>query len=162
MIARAITIALIVFSAQTSQGAVERPPKEGKYEALFCFSGENHIIATSDSMLGGSFRVTGIQRTPRPGDHWDGLSGRCDGAWALVNGTFEEHGSCELIDADGDKHFGQFSRIGTKGVWRAFGGTGKYVGLTVNGEYEPAGSFPTAEAGTVQGCSRSHGTWKLP
>jgi hypothetical protein len=71
-------------------------------------------------------------------------------------------GTCEVIDADGDKRLGHYSVVdGKETFYTIVAGTGKYEGMILTSTVEPLGPFPAIKDGTFQGCNHRTGTYKL-
>ncbi len=97
------------------------------------------------------------------------LTGRCIG-WFIVyksSASYEFHGHCNYIDADGDTVFEKADfdvqpldslRVGT-GKW--LGGTGKYTDLSGVFEIRTSPLKPIRE-GFVQGIGTKQGNYSLP
>ena len=134
--------------------------REGTYDATDCMGGPAQVITQSASQVIGSFDVMGTL-IGKPGMLYHNTNIRCLGVWSLIDGQYSESGNCQIVDADGDKMLGRFSRGTGDGRWEVISGSGKYVGLTSNGTYAPLGPFPQPTPNTVQGCSRVTGTWKM-
>jgi hypothetical protein len=136
--------------------------KEGNYDATLCFGGPLPAIAHSDKHVAGvlSLYAPMISNLPNGGlYHLNGI--HCQGVWAVIEGLYQENGFCEVQDPQGDKIFGKYSRSGEKGLWQVMAGTGKYAGMTSNGEYHPVGQFAQQAQGTLQHCNRATGTYRL-
>ena len=65
------------------------------------------------------------------------MGARCYGLYTNLNGKQAETGLCELTDLDGDKWWMDYhgNADGAGGTYTAAGGTGKYDGMTLRGEY---------------------------
>jgi hypothetical protein len=136
-------------------------PKEGKYDHQGCYIGPHYVIAHSKDQMGGSYAANGASLAPA-GDPFHGTSGVCYGSWTLINGEYNEMGSCEFTDGTGDKFMGVYTRKNQEpGNWRIVAGTGKFRGITGSGNFIPSTPMPQP-AGQVVACNRELGTWKLP
>ena len=133
--------------------------KEGKYDQNECFNGPHHMIVHSKDQMGGSYTVSGV--SPVTGGLFQNTSSVCNGAWTLVNGEYNEIGSCEYTDSSGDKFFGLFSRKNKEsGTWRVVGGTGKYNGMVSASNWMPVTDAPQP-AGQIAVCTHEWGNWKM-
>jgi hypothetical protein len=93
-------------------------------------------------------------------------SGRCLGAFSIVNGQQDENGSCEFVDAAGDKYFLVYARKGdpakAEGTWRFVHGTGKFADMTGEGKWMPIGTFPASGMPNMSnGCNRQWGSYNM-
>ena len=133
--------------------------KEGKYDQNECFVGAHHMIMHSKEAMGGSYTVNGV--SPVASGLFHNTTSVCNGTWTLVNGEYNEMGSCEYTDPAGDKFFGLFSRKNQEsGSFRAVGGTGKYNGIVVASNWMPVTDAPPP-AGQIAVCTREWGSWKM-
>lgn len=159
MNARRIACCLLALAAGPLHAAVEVAPN-GKYEGTLCLAGPVPAVVQSDKEMAGSFDVIGPIVT-HPGTLYHLTNIRCLGAWSVIDGQYRENGYCQVVDNDGDRMLGKFTRVNGDGRWDVVSGTGKYAGITSGGPYSPVGQFPQPVAGTLQSCSRISGTWKL-
>src|SRR6516162_2677916 len=131
-------LAGLVFSTQVCAA-------EGKYDGISCYSGPSHVIQQGDGIVAGSYDATGML-PGKEGTPFYRMSGRCLGQFTVINGDYNESGSCQYWDADGDKFFGVYSRKGdpakAEGTWHYVQGTGKFEGITGEGKWMPIGAFP--------------------
>ena len=69
---------------------------------------------------------------------------------------------CESTDQDGDKFWMEYHgrSDGSGGKYTTPYGTGKYEGMTMNGEYA-LDFWPAATKELTQGCFHNKGTYKL-
>lgn len=149
----------VVLATGSAGAAVDVPPK-GNYEGMLCVAGPLPAVVQSDTEMGGSFDLIGPMVT-KPGMLYHGANIHCLGTWSVIGGNYNENGHCQVVDADGDKIFGKFSRVNADGRWEVISGTGKYAGMTSSGPYTPVAQFPQPVPGALQTCNRITGTWKL-
>jgi len=135
--------------------------KEGNYDYMSCFSGEERgSISTDASHRAVLQDYTGSNRAAVPGTYLDGSSFHCI---ALVNSLGPRTARtsvCEAVDKDGDRTFTRFTGDGVTAENVFIGGTGKYVGMERAGKAEYI-QFPVIQPGTFQTCVRQTGTYKL-
>ena len=148
-----LSSALLV-SALSTQGFAE----EVKYDVQNCFAGPIQITQ-EEGLLAGSYAVLGI--APGNGTTLERSSGRCLGAFSIIDGQLDENGTCEWVNATGDKAFSVYARKGdpakAEGTYHFVKGTGKFAGITGGGKYMPIGPFPPAPgAPGMQRASRSN------
>jgi hypothetical protein len=90
------------------------------------------------------------------------MSGRCLGQFTLINGDYNETGSCQFWNANGDKIFGLYSRKGdpakAEGTWHVVQATGKLEGMTSEGKFMPIAAFPPVP-NILSTCNHEWGTY---
>ena len=77
---------------------------EVKIDHQSCYAGPTHLIQHADGMVFGSYAVIGTSPGTE-GTPFRMMSGQCLGAFSDVSGQHDENGSCEFVDAGGDKFF---------------------------------------------------------
>ena len=159
MNARRLTCCLLVLAAGPLHAGVEVAPN-GKYEGTLCIAGPLPAVVQSEKEVAGSFDLIGTIVT-KPGAIYHLTNIHCLGAWSVIDGQYHETGHCQVVDNDGDKMLGKFTRVNADGRWDVVSGSGKYAGVTSGGPYGPVGQFPQPVAGTLQHCNRITGTWKM-
>jgi hypothetical protein len=112
-------------------------PKEGSFAFDFCSVTEAQVLTSGDKLLVSHFKNIASLHTNPPGGAFDRTSSVCLGTYTNINGRQTAYGVCELTDQDGDKFWLEFngSADGAGGKYTAPVGTGKYEGMTLNGEY---------------------------
>jgi hypothetical protein len=144
-----------------SIGLGQTPAKEGTYDYMSCFSGEERASISTDSSHRAVLQdYTGSNRAAVPGAYLDGSSFHCI---ALINSLGPKTARtsiCEAVDRDGDRTFTRFTGDGVTAENVFIGGTGKYVGMERTGKAEYI-LFPVIQPGTFQTCVRQTGTYKL-
>jgi len=97
-----------------------------------------------------------------PGGPFDRQAARCWGTLGIVGGKASHLGYCELVDMDGDKWLMEYhgKQDNSGGVYTAVQGSGKYAGMTVNGEYK-LDFYPGLGSDGYSGCHHNKGTYKL-
>lgn len=137
-------------------------PKEGPFAFDFCAVGSGQDISLGDKVTVSSYRNVANIRTDPAGGPFDRTGATCLGTFASVDGKMQDFGVCELSDMDGDKWFLEYhgNADGAGGTYTAAYGTGKYQGMTLNGEYV-LDFWPAAIKGGFQGCFHNKGTYKL-
>ena len=151
-----IGVSLFIFAADASAADV---PKEGKYDQNECFVGPHHMIVHSKDAMGGSYTANGV--SPVAGGLFHNTTSVCNGSWTLVNGEYNEMGSCEYTDPSGEKFFGLFTRKNQEsGTWLVVAGTGKYSGMSNTSNFMPVTDV-LPPAGLIAVCTREWGSWKM-
>lgn len=136
---------------------------EGKFDSVSCYAGPSAVIQQGDGISAGSYDSTamipGTEGTP-----YYRMSGRCLGQFTLINGDYNETGSCQFWNAAGDKIFGVYTRKGdpakAEGTWHVVQATGKLEGMTSEGKWMPIAAFPPVpNVGST--CNHEWGTYSL-
>jgi hypothetical protein len=147
--------------AAGSQAAAADVPKEGSYDITSCWSGTGNAIEFSKAHSAISFEIVGTNRSNTPGGFLDMTSFRCVGLSNVVEGKSSGINFCETIDKDGDKLLVRNIAEGPRNKLETLVGTGKYEGIVRTGVAESAGAFPAVRPGSIQGCNRGTGTYKI-
>ena len=136
---------------------------EGKFDHMSCYAGPSHVIQQGDGIIAGSYDSTAMM-PGQEGTPYYNLSGRCLGQFTIINGDYSESGSCQYWNAAGDKIFGVYARKGdvakAEGTWRVVQGTGKFEGITSEGNWIPLAPFPPVPNVVTQ-CNHEWGTYTL-
>jgi hypothetical protein len=157
---RKIIGSFVLFSlVGTATGAVSLP-KEGPFNTHYCFSGTGQPIALNDNAVAGSYTLFATVQSTSPGGAFDQTASHCMGLFETVNGKTMENGYCDVVDADGDKYLLRYLGDSNGGKVEAIAGTGKYEGMTLQGEYRHGG-LPTTSSDRFYACNRFSGTYKL-
>jgi hypothetical protein len=149
-----------LFSVIGTASAAVSLPKEGPFDTHYCFSGTGQPIALNDNAVAGSYTLFATVQSNPPGGAFDQTASHCMGLFQTVNGKTMENGYCDIVDADGDKYLMRYSGDSEGGKVEAIAGTGKYDGMTLQGEYRH-GSLPTTSSDRFYACNRFSGTYKL-
>jgi hypothetical protein len=139
-------------------------PKEGNYAFELCPIGKAKTFSADDKLFVMHYDGSAVLRTTPAGQPFDRMGARCLGIYSNVNGRQKTSGFCELTDLDGDKWWMEYGGHpdGSGGTYTAAYGTGKYNGMTLQGEYlidNEWGSISDEVA--FQGCNPNKGTYKL-
>jgi len=140
-------------------------PKEGKYAIDFCVIGHGKTLSVGDKFFAISYEVDALTRSTPPGGAFDRMGARCYGIVKNVDGTANHSAACELTDLDGDKWWMDVMGAlpdADGGYYKAVGGTGKYEGISLQGEFRSDLNFgsPAKDVAFV-GCNPNKGTYKL-
>jgi hypothetical protein len=140
-------------------------PKEGKYAIDFCVVGHGKTLSVGDKFFAISYEVDALTRSTPPGGAFDRMGARCYGIYKNVDGTASHSAACELTDLDGDKWWMDVMGVlpdADGGYYKAVGGTGKYEGISLQGEFRSDNNFgsPAKDVAFV-GCNPNKGTYKL-
>jgi hypothetical protein len=139
-------------------------PKEGSYEFDFCPIGHGRTLSSGDKIFVMSYDLDALLRTTPSGRPFDRMGSRCYGLYTNLNGQQNETGVCELTDLDGDKWWMDYhgNPDGAGGKYTAAGGTGKYEGIALRGEYHLDNNWGSpAKDVAFLGCNSNKGTYKL-
>ena len=139
---------------------------EAKIDHQSCYTGPIHLIQHADGILSGSYAVVGTTPGKEGEEPFRMLSARCLGAFSDVSGVHDENGSCEFVDAGGDKYFVVYSRKGdpakAEGAWRVVHGTGKFADMSGGGKWMPIGNFPPSGMPNMfNGCNHEWGSYNM-
>ncbi len=141
--------------------------QEGTFTGTNAFSGTGTTLAVGQDHLQLNYEVLGVSLNDEGKGFGHNVSIRCVGALHAVKGTFDnESGMCGAMDLEGDQYFLMYTASGTlgrtaAGSYEYVGGTGKYEGITGEGEFTRTSLRPVAE-GTFQSRGTVKGSWKLP
>ena len=154
-------LVLLAAASAIAQAANPAPmPREGSYEQTLCFGGPAHVISASDTDRYGTYQLTGgTQSATRA---FDAMSLECIGAFEMRSGVYRHKGYCVFQDASGDKFHVADSATPQAYAAELLGGTGKFNGITGNATIERLGAMTPVRQGTLQGCRRITGSYKLP
>jgi hypothetical protein len=138
---------------------------EGKYDMTTCYSGPAHMIQQGDGITAASYDATAMM-PGQEGTPYYNMSGRCVGQFTLINGDYNESGSCQFWNAAGDKILGVYARKGdpakAEGTWRVVQGTGKFAGLKDDeGKWIPVSNFPPGVPNVISTCNHEWGTYSM-
>jgi len=159
----AIGVAMGLAGSSALAGKVNLP-KEGSYEFEFCPIGHGRTLSNPDKIFVIHYDLDALLRTTPPGRPFDRVGSRCYGLYTNLNGQHAETGVCELTDLDGDKWWMDYhgNPDGSGGTYVSAGGTGKYEGMTLQGEYRIDNSWGSpAKDVAFLGCNPNKGTYKL-
>ena len=164
---RALSVAVGIVAVSMAGSALAGKvniPKEGSYEFDFCPIGHGRTLSNPDKIFVLHYDLDALLRTAPPGRPFDRMGARCYGLYTNLNGQQAETGVCELTDLDGDKWWMNYhgNSDGAGGTYVSAGGTGKYEGMTLRGEYhlDNAWGSPAKEVAFI-GCNPNKGTYKL-
>jgi hypothetical protein len=147
-----------------ASGAKVSMPKEGSYAFDFCPVGHGKPLSGGDGFFVMSYEIDALTRST-PGERaFDRMGARCYGLYKNIAGKPHESGLCEMTDRDGDKWWMDYDGAsdGTGGTYKSVWGSGKYEGMTLQGEYhvDNAWGSPAKDVAFV-GCNPNKGTYKL-
>lgn len=162
-----MTIAALVTAVSAGAalaGGKVNMPVEGTYQFDFCPIGQGKTFSNTDKIFAIQYDLHAILRATPSGGAFDRMGGRCYGLYTNLNGKQAENGICELTDLDGDKWWMDYhgNSDGAGGTYTSAGGTGKYDGMVLRGEYKIDNNWavPSKEVSFL-GCNPNKGTYKL-
>ena len=160
--AGAITLAVLgAIAGATSSGATAA--QEGKVDTIHCASWTLLNFQHREGALYGTFDGFGtIQGKAPGGGPLDDASFQCSGGWRLVDGKYWDGGSCEYFGKNGDRMLIRHESIDLKGTYTILSGTGKWAGITGQGEYERRPFYPVTRPNTFAMCYPVRGSYRLP
>ena len=166
---RQIIMAFVAVGMMASAGAAVAAgkvsiPSEGSYQFDFCPIGQGKTFSNTDKIFAIQYDLHAIIRGIPPNGAFDRMGARCYGMYTNLNGKQAENGICELTDLDGDKWWMDYhgNSDGAGGTYSSAGGTGKYDGMVLRGEYKLDNNWaiPSKEVSFL-GCNPNKGTYKL-
>jgi hypothetical protein len=91
----------------------------------------------------------------------------CWGVVRVMGADSFDFGHCRTMAPNGDTYLSQYQGAGAPGTAERtetfYGGTGQFKGISGGGTYRRLSTVPRGAApNTIQGCTRSRGTLKLP
>ncbi len=156
-----LALALLASADAFAQAANPAPmAREGTYEQTLCFGGPAHVISPTDSDRYGTYQLTG--GTQSVNKAFDSMSLECIGAFEMRSNVYRHKGYCVFQDASGDKFHVTDSATPQAYTVEMLGGTGKFKGITGSATVERLGVMTPVRQGTLQGCRRVTGSYKLP
>lgn len=133
------------------------------FDHVSCYSGPAHMIQHTEDLMGGSYEVIGMTQEKEGSPEYN-MTGRCVGMFTLIKGAWNEGGSCEFVNPNGDKYFGVYERKGdpakTEGTWKVLNGTGVFAGMTGDTKWIPVTDFPPIP-NVASSCNHEHGTYHM-
>jgi hypothetical protein len=159
-----VTTVVVWVAALASGSLAAAPlPKEGPVNVTSCFVGDITLMEASKENKFGSVTLNGLRFTPTEGGLGDATTTECFVQSSVDATGVIGSGVCVSVDTDGDKVSSEITGKNGVGKWIFTGGTGKYAGITGNGEYKPIRKFPAMmQQGKMGTCNSSTGTYKLP
>lgn len=152
---------LVAHASAFAQAANTAPmAREGTYVQTLCFGGPAHVINASDTDRYGTYQVTGGAQSATKA--FDSMSLECVGTFEMWSGAYRHKGYCVFQDASGDKFHVADTAVAQAYTAEMLGGTGKFKGITGSATIERLGAMTPVRHGTLQGCRRISGSYKLP
>ena len=157
----------IVLLAVFGPEAKAQVPREGTTSFTCYFSGTFKLLSNGGDRVQVNYEFMGVIIGDTPEDFFHNSSNHCLGAeYTAKNQIIDDSGFCVMTRPDGDQIFWTYKDTGTvgaytKGTFTIVGGTGKLVGIQGSTEYTAYNVRPAAE-GTIQGCVKNKGQYKLP
>lgn len=156
-----LALALMAASGAFAQAVNPVPmAREGAYEQTLCFGGQAHLVIASETDRYGTYQLTGGALSATKA--FDAMSLECVGTFEMRSGVYRHKGYCVFQDSSGDKF--HVADTAAPQVYSAemLGGTGKFKGITGSATIERLGAISPVRQGTLQGCRRITGSYKLP
>jgi hypothetical protein len=158
-------MAAIVFGAAASllvQAA--EMPKEGtdNFTNIWATTISNTIQQGTQSFI--TYEFGGVARNDAGGPMFNFFGLRCVGMSDVSGpGNNTDHGSCTFTDKDGDNIFMPYTGKSGRGTYEVAGGTGKFTGITGNGEWWNIRPWPImSDDKRNRGVIANKVSWKLP
>lgn len=151
----AAAIALLLIAGAT--GAQDA--NEGRIDWTMCWGGPTHLLNPAPDDRFGTYAVTGgVVAAAGPAAT---LSLECVGIFESRGRGGQSRGYCVFQDPAGHKIYGIDVRGAQGYTWEFLGGTGRYEGISGGGTTEVIGPMAPVRPGTLQGCRRLQGSYKL-
>lgn len=151
---------VLAMAALAATPVLSQVPKEGAVDTTMCWGGPMHVVSATPTDRFGTYVVKG--GTSAADQAFDSMIVECAGAFESRSGASGSRGYCVFQDAGGDRILGVDSLTPQGGyAWEYVGGTGKFEGISGRGRLERVGNLG-AGPGTLQGCRRLIGNYKLP
>jgi hypothetical protein len=148
-------------AAAFAQAANPAPmAREGTYEQTLCFGGPAHVISASDTDRYGTYQLTGGTQSATKA--FDSMSMECIGTFEMRSGAYRHKGYCLFQDASGDRFHVADTATPQAYTVEMLGGTGKFNGITGSATVIRLGAMTPVRQGTLQGCRRVTGSYRLP
>lgn len=135
-------------------------PREGSYDQTLCFGGPAHAIVASDTDRYGTYQLTGATQSANKA--FDAMSLECVGTFEMRSNVYRHKGYCVFQDASGDRFHVTDTASPQGYTAELLGGTGKFKGITGSATIARLGAITPVRQGTLQGCRRITGSYKLP
>jgi hypothetical protein len=157
-----ITASLLIGAGWVSALLHAQTIKEGRLEFDICKFGKADYPLQARSLIEESFqRIAAFIYDGRRTDI-DRQDSRCAATYEVVDGEYRDHGVCTELDADGDQWLMRYQTgADLGGTWVAASGSGKYSGMTAQGEYKPVNNIPGVIPNGFKNCNHYTGTYKL-
>jgi hypothetical protein len=140
-------------------------PKEGtdNFTNVFVVTSSNTVQQGSQSFV--TYEVDGVARDDAGGPMFNLFGVRCVGMEEGPGiGKMTGHGTCTYTDTDGDNIFMPYNaKEGRRGTYEVAGGTGKFAGITGNGEWWRIDPAPIkSDDKRARPVTSNKVSWKLP
>jgi hypothetical protein len=143
-------------------------PKEGTdaFTNIWAITISNTIQQGTNSF--DTYEINGVARNDAGGPMFNFFGLRCVGTSSGPGGgERSEHGTCTYTDKDGDNIFapytGKSGHGSARGTYEVAGGTGKFAGITGNGEWWNINPAPIkSDDKRGRGVIANKVSWKLP
>lgn len=161
--ARAAALALLLATVAAAAQAADAPAsrREGAFEFNSCYSGSVDTMALNDGLSVRTTRILGATSTAEPGAPFDGQAVHCTAIALVDRNRSSASGYCLHQDTDGDRWMFKLDDVDRAGRLEFVGGTGKYQGMTLSGQFGPRARPVFIAPGTVQICQRVQGRFEL-
>jgi len=153
-------LAALAVAALAVGASIAQVPKEGPVDLSMCFGGPTQTVSPTPQDRFGTYALMGGARAAA--GPADALSVECLGIFEAGTRGAASQGYCVFQEASGDKIFGVDVRNAQGYTWEWRGGTGRFAGITGSGTLEVVGVMAPVRPGTLQGCRRVTGRYRLP
>ena len=137
-------------------------PKEGKMDFNYCMAATYKPVMASPQLNSGLAESWASIYSNPPGGPFDNQGSQCGAILVSRDGAMESTAYCKQIDKDGDVWLFKFTDRNFVGKLESLGGTGKYDGMTLTGDFKPVGgNVPSAAPGVIQMCNPVVGAYRM-
>lgn len=158
-VAAVLLLATVAAAAQAADPPASR--REGAFEFNSCYSGNVETITLNEGLNVRTTRIIGATTTATPGEPFDGQAVHCTAIALVERNRSSASGYCMHQDVDGDRWMFKLDDVDRAGRLEFVGGTGKYQGMTLSGQFGPRARPIFIAPGTVQLCQRVQGRFSL-
>lgn len=153
--AAAIVLGLVMF--------IPVAQAEQPYDLTACGSGTITLLSTSKELTVYSIEGRGIVQDNLKSKLFDGCTWHAVGVVLIMDGKKTGLMYTKVMDPDGDFFVSKSTYVGPdERTGKILHGTGKWKGITGGGKSRVIIRGKPITPGTVQACSRTTGTFKLP
>lgn len=152
---------IAMLGAITASAADAPGRKEGAFEFNACYSGSVQTLSVNDRLNVRTTRIQGSTATATAGAPFDGQAVDCTVIAIVKDGVSDANGYCVQLDPDGDRWMFKLVDTMRAGQLEFVGGTGKYEGMTLSGQFRPRAKPLFMSAASVQLCQLMTGTFRL-
>ena len=166
MIRISMTIMFVLLFIITAGSIGAEMAKEGSSTGLTYYTSTFQLLAQGKENFVANYDARGVSGSDDDTSPFYHASGQCVGTQRGIKGEFKELGLCTYTRPDGDQIYMSYEASGkvgapAKGTLTFIGGTGKFTGMTGNGEFTRT-SLKGPAKGIGASYNKSTFSWKIP